>query len=118
MLEIKTESTDILLTLRLTGRLVRGSERALLCAAIQRQERLILLDLSRVTAIDAAGIGALVSLQASGKYLILENPTHLVRDMLQRTGLDSIFEISESLVAGGVVNPTPPAEAQLVLQRG
>jgi len=43
----------------------------LLCAVIQQHGRDIIVDLSGVTAIDAAGIGALVSLQAAGTYLRL-----------------------------------------------
>jgi anti-anti-sigma regulatory factor len=49
-----------------------------------------------VDAIDAAGIGALVSLQASGIYLTLLNPTEQVREVLRVTQLESVFEIRES----------------------
>lgn len=115
MLKVNLESTSRGLTLRLAGRLIRGSETALLCRAIKRQERQIILDLSGVTAIDAAGMGALVSLQASGKYLILENPNRLVRDALRLTGLDSILEISESLLTGAAA-PDTGTGAQLVFQ--
>ena len=103
MLKIRVEATAGAVTLRLAGRLVRGSETALLCVAIHRQERQILVDLSGLTAIDAAGIGALVSLQASGKYLVLVNPPRVIRDTLKLTGLDSIFEISESILSGAAV---------------
>jgi anti-anti-sigma factor len=110
LLKIRVETTGGVVTLRLAGRLVRGSETALLCAAIQRQERQILLDLSATTAIDAAGIGALVSLLAAGKYLVLENPPRVIRDTLQLTGLDSIFEISEPVLPGATVAiHTPPS---------
>jgi anti-anti-sigma factor len=54
------------------------------------------LDLTEVDAIDAAGIGCLVSLQASGIYLTLLNPTEQVREVLRVTRLESIFEIRES----------------------
>ncbi len=54
------------------------------------------LDLTGVDAIDAAGIGSLVSLQASGIYLQLLNPSAQVREALRVTELDSIFEISDS----------------------
>ncbi len=55
----------------------------------------MILDLTGVDAIDAAGIGSLVSLQASGIYLKLVNPTDQVREVLRVTQLESIFEISE-----------------------
>ena len=55
-----------------------------------------MLDLTLVDAIDAAGVGALVSLQAAGVYLKLMNPTRQVREILKITHLDTIFEICES----------------------
>ena len=51
--------------MRCYGGLVYGRESALLCAAVPHHRRDIIVDLSGVTAIDAAGIGALVSLQAA-----------------------------------------------------
>jgi len=55
----------------------------------------VTLDLSGVEAIDAAGIGCLVSLQASGIYLRLLNPTAQVREVLRVTQVESIIEIIE-----------------------
>jgi anti-anti-sigma factor len=83
-------------TLRCHGRIVRGEETKLLCAVLRRKVREITLDLREVTEIDAAGIGALVSLQASGIYLTLANPTPTVREVLRLTKLDSVFEIVEA----------------------
>ena len=80
-------------TLRCHGRIVRGEETKLLCAVLRKKVREITLDFSDVTEIDAAGIGALVSLQASGIYLTLANPTASVREVLRITKLDSVFEI-------------------------
>lgn len=82
-------------TLRCHGRIVRGEETKLLCAVLRRKVHEITLDLRDVTEIDAAGIGALVSLQASGIYLTLANPTASVREVLRLTKLDSVFEIVE-----------------------
>lgn len=83
-------------TLRCHGRIVRGEETKLLCAILRRKVSQITLDLRDVTEIDAAGIGALVSLQASGIYLTLANPTATVREVLRLTKLDSVFEIVEA----------------------
>lgn len=83
-------------TLRCHGRIVRGEETKLLCAVLRKKVREITLDLRDVTEIDAAGIGALVSLQASGIYLTLSNPTPTVREVLRLTKLDSVFEIVEA----------------------
>ena len=54
------------------------------------------LDLTGVDAIDAAGIGSLVALQAAGIYLKLQNPSAPLRELLRVTQLDSIFEICEA----------------------
>jgi anti-anti-sigma factor len=75
---------------------VRGQETAILCAAVEQQGRNLVLDLSGVDAIDAAGIGLLVSLQAAGIYLKLVNPTTQVRELLRVTQLESVFEICDS----------------------
>ena len=84
------------ITLRCHGRIVRGEETKVLCAVLRKKVREITLDLREVTEIDAAGIGALVSLQASGIYLTLANPTPTVREVLRLTKLDSVFEIVEA----------------------
>src|ERR1700735_2343694 len=55
-----------------------------------------ILDLGGVNAIDAAGIGLLITLQAAGIYLQLLNPTRRVQEILKLTKLDSVFEICES----------------------
>jgi anti-sigma B factor antagonist len=99
MLNVTVKGVRGAVTLRCQGRLVRGQETALLCAAIQQHEREITLDLSGVTSIDACGMGALVSLQVAGIYLRLANPTEAVREVLTLTKLDSVFEIAESDLA-------------------
>jgi anti-anti-sigma factor len=91
--------------LRCQGRIVRGEESPLLCAAVQHYGRNIVLDLGGVSAIDAAGIGALVSLQAAGLYLRLLNPTDSVRSVLRLTGLESILEIHERQVVEEILGP-------------
>jgi anti-anti-sigma factor len=95
-LDVTVESARGAVTVRCQGRFVRGQETALLCAVIQQHRRDIILDLSGVTAIDVAGIGALVSLQAAGTYLKLVDPSLVVRQVLSLASLDSVFEISES----------------------
>ena len=60
-------------------------------------ERLLVLDLAEVDAIDAAGLGLLVFLHTSasiaGKELKLINPTQRTRKLLALTNLDSVLEI-------------------------
>ncbi len=86
---------------------MRGQETAILCAAVQQHGRDVILDLSRVDAIDAAGIGLLVSLQAAGIYLKLMAPIEQVRQTLRLTKLDSIFETCESESIGEMLEVVP-----------
>jgi anti-anti-sigma factor len=80
--------------LHCVGRIVRGDETDLLCAAVGQHGRSIILDLEKTDALDAAGVGALISLHAAGVYLRLINPSKAIREVLRLTHLDSIFEIS------------------------
>lgn len=96
MLKISVESLGEVVVLRCSGGIVRGHETALLCSAMQQGSRNIVLDLTEVDAIDAAGIGALLSLQGAGIYLKLLNPTRQVLKTLMVTKLNSMFEIFES----------------------
>ncbi len=96
MLTVTVQNLGDVVILQCLGRIVRGEETAILCSAVQQNGRNVILDLRRVDAIDAAGIGLLVSLQAAGIYLKLMNPTEQVREILRVTGLESVFEICES----------------------
>jgi len=96
MLTVNVEDVGEVVVLRCSGRMVRGHEAAVLCPALRQESRNVVLDLTEVDAIDAAGVGALVSLQGSGIYLKLLNPTRQVREVLMVTKLNSIFEIFDS----------------------
>jgi anti-anti-sigma factor len=111
MLTVTTENIAGVVVLRCLGRIVRGHETSILCMVVRQESRNVVLDLSKVDAIDAAGVGALVALQAAGVYLRLLNPTQQVREVLRVTGLDSIFEICESPSTAVTAQPsqaTPP----------
>lgn len=96
MFNVRAEHFDGQVILHCEGRLVRGHETRLLCTALRQDRQEIVVDLSGVAAVDAAGVGALVSLQAAGLYLTLTDPVPTVRELLSRTKLDSIFEIIET----------------------
>lgn len=91
MLKVSINHLGNAAILKCEGRIVRGEESRLLCAAIGSREAI--LDLSAVESIDAAGVGMLVSLQAAGVYLTLLNPNQSVSAVLHLTGLDSVFDI-------------------------
>ncbi len=93
---------------RCEGRLVRGEAiRTLKNAVISRNDsRLIVLDLSDVESVDAAGLTTLVSLhhwtRSHNIELKLSNPSKFVLEMLDRTKLSSVLHISsfhDALVA-------------------
>ena len=97
MLTVTIEESEKNVILHCVGQIVRGWETSLLCAAMGQADRNIIVDLSHVDAIDAAGVGALISLQAAGLYLQMMNPAKAIRDGLRFSGLDSVFEIFTSL---------------------
>ena len=86
--------------LQCAGRIVRAQALCLLEDAVTRLSRLrvIVLDLSKVEMLDASGLGVLVFLHnwagANGVQLKLVNPSKLVREMLELTGLTSVLHIS------------------------
>ena len=96
MLRVIVEKIGETVVLHCIGRMAGGHEAAILCPAIREGKHEIALDLSRVRAIDAGGIGSLISLQAAGIYLRLLNPSSAIQKVLRASKLDSIFEICSS----------------------
>src|SRR6266566_228310 len=107
MLTVTVRNLGDVVILECLGRIVRGEETAILCSAVQQHGRNVILDLRRVDAIDAAGIGVLVSLQAAGIYLRLMAPGEQVREVLRLTKPDSVFEICEFESIGEVLALVP-----------
>ncbi len=103
MLSVTVEDLREIVILRCLGRIVRGAETAILCAAVRQHGRDIILDLGKVDSIDAAGIGVLISLQAAGIYLKLMDPNEHVREVLRVTGLESVFEICEAQTTNDIL---------------
>ena len=100
MLNIDVEKTGDVAVVRCAGRIVRGQEVHTLRTAVigEKQSRIVVLDLSDVEIIDAGGLNTLVSLHewalSRGVQLKLVNPSHFVHEMLTRTKLDRVFDIS------------------------
>src|SRR5258708_14298181 len=91
------ESARRVVTVRCQGRLVCGLESVLFGAAVPHRKRdIILVDLSGVTAIDAAGIGALISLRTAGTYLRLFDPSEPVAQAFSLTKLHPVSHIFQS----------------------
>ena len=99
-LHIEIEQTGDVAVLQCEGRIVRAEALGLVKDAVTRLSplRVLVLDLSGVEMLDARGLGMLVSLHnwacANDIQLKLVNPSKLVRDMLELTGLTSVLHVS------------------------
>jgi len=90
---------------------VRGQETTLRTAVLQEKlARIIVLDLSDVESVDAGGLNLLVSLhrwtESNRAHLKLVNPCAFVHEMLTRTHLDCVFDISSLDCALAVLRGT------------
>jgi anti-anti-sigma factor len=100
MLTIDVEKNSEVAVVHCSGRLVRGVEVCTLRNTVvsQKTTRIVVLDLSQVEFMDAGGLNVLVSLHHwtcnRGIQLKLVNPSHLVLELLTRTGLNRVFDIS------------------------
>src|SRR5215469_340503 len=99
-LHIGKEQTGDVAVLQCAGKMVRPEALCLLRDAVTTlsQARVIVLDLSEVSMVGARGLGMLVSLHnwacANDIRLKLVNPSKLVREILDLTGLTSVLHLS------------------------
>lgn len=99
MLRIDIQSAPPLVTLVCAGRIVLGVEaETLRCMTTARLERHLRLELSRVKAIDAAGLGLLVELhrwaQQRSASLTIANPSMQAHRMFTLTNLDRVLNLA------------------------
>jgi len=100
MLTIDVEKANDVAVVHCGGRLVRGAEVATLRNAVvsEKNTRIVVLDLSQLEFMDGGGLNALVSLHHwtgnHGIQLKLVNPSQFVSEMLTRTRLNRVFDIS------------------------
>jgi len=99
-LSIRREQTGDVAVLQCAGRVVRGEALHFLKDAVTglKKPRVIVLDLSEVEMLDGGGLGMLVFLHRWTRerniQLKLVNPSDFVREMLDRTRLTCVFNIS------------------------
>jgi len=99
MLKVHTRKLGNVAVVSVQGRIVNG-ETASLRQEVDSQSRVntVLLDLSRVSTIDASGLGLMLEMreetQSRGMRFKLMNVTNLVSRVLAVTKLDSVFEIT------------------------
>jgi anti-sigma B factor antagonist len=110
-LSLETRVTDDFTVICCKGRIAYGIEAAALSgeiAELASQTRRVVIDLSGVEMIDAAGLGALISgaltAQASQCSVKLAAPGNLIRQLLEVTKLTSIFEVYPTLDAATVAS--------------
>ena len=99
MLKVHTTKLGNVAVLCLQGRIVRGETGVLRRAVLAQVEKsVVVLDLARENTIDAGGLGVLLALreetQSKGIEFRLINVTKLVRQVLEITRLDSVFEVT------------------------
>ncbi len=107
MLKIDVHDAKHTAVLHCSGRIVLGLEaETLRCMAESRTEACLVLDLSEVHAMDAAGLGLLVELhcraQRRNQGLKIMNPSRCVRVLIALTNLQSVLEVgyAEDLTRG------------------
>jgi anti-anti-sigma factor len=99
-LTIKRDQTGDVAILQCVGRIVRGEPLRFLKEAVTslKNPRMVVLDLSDVEMLDGGGLGTLVFLHRwtrdNGIQLKLVNPSPFVREMLDRTRLTCLFNVS------------------------
>jgi anti-sigma B factor antagonist len=112
MLTIDVEKTGDVALVHCAGRLVRGAEVCTLRNAVvsEKNTRIVVLDLAQVEFVDGGGLNALVSMhhwtRNHGIQLKLVNPSAFVREMLARTRLNRVLDISSLRDVLTVLNGT------------
>jgi anti-sigma B factor antagonist len=102
-LKIASKTTDGILILECSGRIVFGEESSLLREEVKKavpQYKNIILNLGEVNYIDSGGLGTLVALHATtgnaGGSIKLVSLTKRVGDLLQVTKLLTVFDVLNS----------------------
>ncbi|HYN16102.1 MAG TPA: STAS domain-containing protein [Terriglobales bacterium] len=112
MLGVTIENSGNVAVLCCSGRIVAGEEAWTLYNTVisLKNKRVVVLDLTRVSGVDARGLGVLVFLEqwACGAGVKLQLiPSKPVQELLDLTGLHSLFDIRSS-------ESVPPASDFLV----
>ena len=114
MLKVHARNLGNVAILCLQGRIVNG-ETAPLRNAVDSQSKVsaVVLDLARVSTVDAGGLGVMLELRAQtesrGVGFKLINVTRFVRSVLEITHLDSVFEVTPAAEPLPVMSRAPRA---------
>src|SRR2546426_8496263 len=102
MLKVHAKKLGTVAVLCLQGRIVNGETETLRNAVHSLSEvSVVILDLARVTTVDASGLGVMLELreqaESRGIRFELMNVTKLVSRVLEVTRLDSVFQITSGV---------------------
>jgi anti-sigma B factor antagonist len=106
MLKIHAKNLGSAAVLSLQGKVVNGEMEVLRNAVLSLSEGLsdvsaVILDLARVTTVDAGGLGVMLELreqiQTKGIRFELMNVTKQIRRVFEITRLDSVFQITSGV---------------------
>gem|GEM_PF-374273 len=115
MLKVHTKNLGNVSVLALQGRIIKG-ETASLRDAVRSQSKVnaVVLDLARVSAVDASGLGVLLELrkqtEAKGIRFRLMNVSNFVNRILEITRLDSVFEVTSGVEVAPAISRAVPLE--------
>ena len=120
MLKIHTRNLGDVAVVSVQGRIVNGETASLreavgseVAARPQSRGRAIVLDLARVSALDASGLGLMLELreqaERKGICLRLANASSFVRRIFEVTRLDSVFELASVREPITVISHVQPA---------
>jgi len=119
MLKVHAKNLGNVAILCLQGRMVRG-ETAALHKAVHSQSGVsaVILDLGRVSTVDAGGLGVMLELReqtrSKGIAFKLMNVTKLVSRVLEITRLNSVFEVTSGAEVLSAVSLDRPVSAMEV----
>ncbi len=110
MLKVHAKNLDTVVVLYVEGQIVNGQTEILRNAVTPLEGKsALILDLARITTIDAHGLGVLLALReqclANGSRFKLMNVSKPIQQILEITRLDSVFQI-----VSGVVPPAAAGE--------
>ena len=118
MLKVQAEKMGSVAVLSLQGQIVNG-ETEILRNAVHSlgATSAVILDLSRVTTVDAGGLGVMLALreqvESKGIHFQLINITRQVSRLLEITRLDSVFQITSGTGVFPVISRSRPATLTL-----
>ena len=123
MLKVHTQKLGDLIILRLQGRIVNG-ESVPLVRAVESQPNasVVVVDLARVSRIDASGLGVMLKLreqtQSKGVEFRIMNVTKLVDQVLEITRLNTVFELTSEVEVRSLASRARPDEVAKPVSQG